>query len=120
MSCDYFYNKEPYLPQSLAFFVMTQSDDEISGWTKSQLIELLKEAIRLAGNPSLLTPGLIETLVEHAVGSPRVMMNLAGEYFAIGMFKEAKQLDEGVFFELFPPNNPNGSSRRKSHSMQTK
>jgi general secretion pathway protein A len=81
-------------------------------WTKPQLIELLKEGIKLAGNPSLLSPGLIETLAEHAVGSPRVLMNLAGECLAIGMYKETTHLDEGLFFELFPPQSF-ASPRRK-------
>lgn len=82
-------------------------------WSKTQLIHLLKDAIEQAGNPTLLTEGLIETLAEHAAGTPRVMMNLAAECLAIAVLKEARQLDEGLFFELFPPPNP-GGGRRKS------
>jgi len=82
-------------------------------WMKPQLMELLKEGVKLAGNPNLITPGLIETLVEHAAGNPRVLMNLAAECLAIGMFKETSQIDESLFFELFPPQSSNGA-RRKS------
>lgn len=88
-------------------------------WTKQQLTELLKESIRLAGNPNLLTLGLLETLVDHAAGSPRVLMNLAGECLAIGMYKEAVQLDEGIFFDLFPTQSA-ASARRKAAAPNIK
>jgi general secretion pathway protein A len=87
-------------------------------WMKPQLMELLREGTRLAGNPNLLTPGLSETLAEHAAGSPRVLMNLAGECLSVGMFKEVTQLDEGLFFELFPP--ASGGTRRKLASATTR
>ena len=86
-------------------------------WMKPQLIELLREGIKQAGNPNLLTAPLIETLAEHAAGSPRVLMNLAGECLAIGMMKEATQLDEGLFFELFPPQSSAGTRRKSSQSV---
>ena len=85
----------------------------MEAWTKPQLIELLKDGVKQAGNPNLLTSGLIETLAEHAAGSPRVMMNLAAECMAIGSLKETVQLDEGLFFELFPPQRSAASLRRK-------
>lgn len=83
-------------------------------WMKPQLVELLKEGLRHAGNPNLMTAALIETLTEHAAGSPRVLMNLAGECLAIGMMKESPQLDEGLFFELFPPQSSSGTRRKPS------
>jgi len=89
-------------------------------WMKPQLIELLKESTKLAGNPQLLSPGLLETLAEHAAGSPRVLMNLASECLAIGMFKEKSQLDEGLFFELFPAPTTGSNSRRKPTQTSAK
>ena len=88
-------------------------------WTKPQLIELLQDGIKQAGNPKLLSAGLIETLAEHAAGSPRVMMNLAAECLSIGALKESVQLDEGLFFDLFPPQRPAGH-RRKADSGAVK
>lgn len=82
--------------------------------TKPQLLELLNESIRRAGNPALLTAELAETLAEHAAGNPRVMMNLAAECLAIGIRKEAPQLDAGLFFELFPAPTPQLAGRRKT------
>lgn len=85
----------------------------VEPWMKPQLIELLKDSIKLAGNSTLLTPGLIETLSEHAAGSPRVLMNLAADCLAIAVLKESSQLDESLFFELFPQQHSTSASRRK-------
>jgi type II secretory pathway predicted ATPase ExeA len=87
-------------------------------WMKPQLIELLKQGIEHAGNPNLLSSGLIETLAEHAAGSPRVLMNLAGECLALAMFKETTQVDEGIFFECYLPQS--GSPRRKASPTSQK
>ena len=86
----------------------------IEPWMKVQLIELLTDSTRQAGNPALMSVGLTETLAEHAAGSPRVMMNLAADCLAIGALKECRQLDEALFFELFPPQGAGSGIRRKS------
>ena len=89
-------------------------------WTKPQLVNLLQESTIRAGNSKLLTPELAETLAEHAVGNPRVMMNLAAECLSIGVRKESVQLDAGLFFELFPASNTQTASRRKPVSAVTR
>lgn len=83
-------------------------------WMKSQLLELIQESTKRAGNSNLITLGLAETLAEHAAGNPRVMMNLAAECLAIGIRKEVQQLDESLFFELFPASTPQVVGRRKT------
>ena len=82
-------------------------------WIKLQLLELIQESTKRAGNSNLMTAGLAETLAEHAAGNPRVMMNLAAERLAIGVRKEGNQLDESLFFELFPASTPQVVGRRK-------
>jgi type II secretory pathway predicted ATPase ExeA len=89
-------------------------------WTRPQLVDLMKNAIKLAGNQNLLTTALIETLAEHAAGNPRVLMNLASDCLAIGTLKEVAQLDESIFFDLFPPQRPLGSPKRKSEATLAK
>lgn len=89
-------------------------------WMKPQLLNLLQESTSRAGNSKLLSLELAETLVEHAAGNPRVMMNLAAECLSIGMRKEAVQLDVGLFFELFPAPNVQTASRRKSITAVTR
>jgi type II secretory pathway predicted ATPase ExeA len=90
----------------------------VEPWTKPQLVDLLRETVRSAGNPALLSAGLTDTLAEHAAGSPRVMMNLAADCLAIGCLKETRDLDEGLFFELFPQQG-SSSQRRKSPALAT-
>lgn len=85
----------------------------VEPWTRPQLVELLKDGVRLAGNANLLSTGLMETLAEHAAGSPRVMMNLAAECLSHGSYKESAKLDEGLFLEIFPTQRPSGGNLRK-------
>jgi general secretion pathway protein A len=85
----------------------------LEAWTKPQLIELINESVKRAGNTGLITKELTETLAEHAMGNPRVMMNLAAECLSMGVRKESVRLDESLFFELFPAPSASGANRRK-------
>ncbi len=84
-----------------------------------ELEGLLKHALAKAGNVKLMTPELMVTLVEHAAGNARVLMNMAGDLLAAGAKAEVKQLDEKLYFEVFavppPPSQPG-----KSHSSQAR
>ncbi len=70
-------------------------------WSKDDLMALLTDSMRGAGAPQLMTPELMRTLVEHAVGSPRILMNMANELLMLGAKRELKQLDEKLFLEAF-------------------
>jgi general secretion pathway protein A len=69
--------------------------------TPDELADMLKHALVRAGNPKLMTPELMATLSEHATGNLRALMNMAGELLAAGAQREAKQLDEKLYFEVF-------------------
>ncbi len=71
----------------------------------AELEELLHHALAKAGAPKLMTPELIATLCEHAAGNPRALMTMAGELLAAGAKREARQLDEKLYLEVFavPP-----------------
>jgi type II secretory pathway predicted ATPase ExeA len=71
----------------------------------ADLEELLRHALAKAGAPKLMTPELITTLGEHAAGNPRALMTMAGELLAEGGKREARQLDEQLYLEVFavPP-----------------
>ena len=71
----------------------------------AELEELLRHALAKAGAPKLMTPELITTLCEHAAGNPRALMTMAGELLAEGAKREARQLDEKLYLEVFavPP-----------------
>jgi len=71
----------------------------------AELEELLRHALTKAGAPKLMTPELITTLGEHAAGNARAVMTMAGELLAEGAQREARQLDEKLYLEVFavPP-----------------
>jgi len=71
----------------------------------AELEELVRYALAKAGAPKLMTPELIATLGEHAAGNPRALMTMAGELLAEGAKREARQLDEQLYLEVFavPP-----------------
>lgn len=71
----------------------------------AELEQCLSHALQQAGAPGLMSAELLTTLCEHAAGNYRTLMNLAGELLAAGAQREARQLDEKLFLEVFalPP-----------------
>ncbi|TPV97330.1 MAG: general secretion pathway protein GspA [Myxococcales bacterium FL481] len=67
----------------------------------AELAELLVHRLKAAGNPGLMTQALIHTLCEHALGNPRVLMNMASELLIAAAHKERELLDEKLYFEVF-------------------
>ena len=68
--------------------------------TPQELAELVDHALRTAGAPKLMTPELIATIADHAQGNPRALMNIAGELLDAAAQREARHIDEKLFFEL--------------------
>jgi type II secretory pathway predicted ATPase ExeA len=66
-----------------------------------ELRELLQHALGRAGAPKLMTAELIATLCDHAQGNPRALMNMAGELLALAAQREARHIDEKLFFDTF-------------------
>lgn len=71
-------------------------------YPKPDLLSLLKESTKRAGNPKLMNEELMETLADHSAGNPRILMILAAEILALAIKKEVSQLNEGLYFEAFP------------------
>jgi len=69
--------------------------------TREELIEILTEALELAGNPSLMTEELIATLAEHANGNCREMMIAADELLCEAVRRELKQMDTKLYIEYY-------------------
>jgi type II secretory pathway predicted ATPase ExeA len=76
-----------------------------------QLSALLTHLLTAAGNPRLMTPQLIATLCEHAAGNYRVLCHMSAELLSEGVRREAAQLDEKLYLDVFSP-----SSRSRSHA----
>jgi general secretion pathway protein A len=69
--------------------------------TPQELLECLQHGLAQAGNPHLMTPELMTTLTEHAAGNYRIMMMMAAELLDAGIQREARQLDEKLYLEVF-------------------
>jgi len=60
----------------------------------------LGHALRQAGAPTLMTQEVIAALCDHAQGNPRALMIMAGELLEAAAQREARQIDEALFFEI--------------------
>jgi general secretion pathway protein A len=69
--------------------------------SREELLELLRHAIAKAGNTTLMTTELMDTLVEHSAGNYRLLMIMGAELLAYGMAHEVAQLDEKCYLEVF-------------------
>ncbi len=84
--------------------------------TPEELQESLRHTLQKAGATKLMTPELIATLCDHAQGNMRTLMNMAGELLALAAQREAHQIDEKLFFELYDqpsPTQPKVPGRRR-------
>lgn len=68
---------------------------------RDTLVKLLVHLISEAGNASLITPELMQTLAEHAMGNPRIMCVTAAELLSAAAHRELPVLDEKLYLEHF-------------------
>lgn len=68
---------------------------------RDERIGCVHHALAAAGNPKLLSPGLIATLCDHSPGDLRSVMNTADELLQAGLERDGCPLDEKLFLELF-------------------
>jgi len=68
-----------------------------------ELVAALDHMLAAAGNETLMTRELINTLSEHALGNYRVLTGLSSELLSAAAHKELPQLDEKLYFEVFQP-----------------
>jgi len=80
--------------------------------SRVELLELLNHALSKAGNATLMTAELMDTLVDHSAGNYRLLMTMGAELLAYGMAHEVAQLDEKFYLELFQLKRP--SSKKKA------
>ena len=79
---------------------------------RSELMACLKHLLASAGNASLMTPQLMQTLCDHALGNYRVLTGMAAELLASAAQQEITQLDEKLYLEVFaaPASKPRKSA----------
>lgn len=79
--------------------------------TPEELLACLRHLCAAAGNPKLMTPGLMQAVSEHALGNRRVLVNTAAELLAAGAERQLAQLDEQLYLELVGEPRPTVSRR---------
>lgn len=82
----------------------------------SELSDLLRHVVSAAGNAQLLAPAVITALAEHAAGNYRTLVQMAHELLIAAAERDARQIDEKLFFEIFalpqePPPAPKAKRR---------
>ena len=77
--------------------------------SRDELLACLKHLLKTAGNSRLMTPELMNTLCDHAVGNYRVLTTLGAELLASAAQREITQIDEKLYLEVFAstPNKAN-------------
>jgi len=80
--------------------------------SRDELLAHLKHLLATAGNPSLMTPQLLDTLCEHALVNLRVMTNLGMELLTAAAQRELTQLDEKLCYEIFSAPRRSAARRR--------
>jgi type II secretory pathway predicted ATPase ExeA len=68
--------------------------------TPHDLQECLRHALQQAGVPTLMTVEVIAALCDHAQGNLRALMIMADELLVAAAQREARQIDETLFFEV--------------------
>jgi len=68
---------------------------------RDELMACLKHLQVTAGNASLMTPELMKTLCDHALGNYRVLVTMAAELLAAAAQQEINQLDEKLYLNVF-------------------
>ena len=78
---------------------------------REELLACLKHLQLSAGNPTLMTPELMKTLCDHALGNYRVLSSMAAELLTAAAQHKITQLDEKLYLTVFGSPAP---SARKS------
>ena len=83
--------------------------------SREDLMKALELRLSESGNASLMTDGLIHTVIEHGMGNHRAVMQTCEEILIAGASQGVKQLDEKLFLSLYQaqsrPKKVSGSKR---------
>jgi general secretion pathway protein A len=82
--------------------------------SREELSQLLTHALAKAGNASLMTAELRDTLVDHSAGNYRLLMTMSAELLAYGLAHEVQQLDEKFYLEVFQAKLPRPVVKKKT------
>jgi type II secretory pathway predicted ATPase ExeA len=80
--------------------------------SRDELAACLTHLIETAGNASLMTPQLRQTLCDHAAGNYRVLTTMAAELLAVAAQRDLAKLDEKLYLEVFSPPDSTATRRK--------
>jgi hypothetical protein len=86
--------------------------------TPKELHDCLSHLLAQAGNPQLMTTGLMAALCDHALGNYRALANMGAELLAAAVRHELPQLNEKLFFEVFGPSAREKGRPRSQNASQ--
>jgi len=69
--------------------------------SSQQLKDCLNHLLESAGNPTLMSDELMDTLCDHSVGNYRIMTTLANELLEEACRQKLTHLDEKLYFKVF-------------------
>jgi general secretion pathway protein A len=81
--------------------------------TREDLLELLHHALAKAGNATLMTAELMDTLADHSAGNYRVLMTIGADLLAYGAANDLAQLDEKCYLEVYQSRNARPALKKK-------
>ena len=80
--------------------------------SRQELLDGRGHLLAGAGNASLMTAPLRNTLCDHAAGNYRILTTMAAELLAVAAQRELSQLDEKLYLEVFA--QPEASAPRRA------
>jgi general secretion pathway protein A len=75
--------------------------------------DALRHVLDKAGNAQLLTAGALAALTEHAAGNFRTLMALGNDLLHAALTRDARQIDEKLFFDVFAIRPPKVEPKRR-------
>ena len=84
---------------------------------RDDLLACLDHLLASAGNASLMTRELRNTLVDHAAGNYRIFISMAGELLMSAAQREITTLDEKLYLQVFA--RPDAPATRRTARANT-
>jgi general secretion pathway protein A len=82
--------------------------------SRDELAACLDHLLASAGSPALMTAELKATLIDHAAGNYRVLMNLCDELLTVAADRDMARLDEKLYLEVFSqPTRPKPPGKKR-------
>lgn len=85
--------------------------------SREELLACLDHLLAQAGNASLMTQALRNTLCDHAAGNYRILTTMAAELLAAAAQKDLPVLDEKLYLDVFAP--PAKATQRRSTGVRS-